>query len=157
MSNRSLIVEEIFNNFDHHSPAACTFSKSAPSPQAASLVDVGVFRSVCGTQWCVAGLQADPGSSRPQSLLRCTDPFPSDCQELPEFFLVSLARSCCQSFPGEPRRWFDTLSASVSPETRHIVSVGRRDRILLSSDASISCLLELGRQVRLIRLSMQMS
>ena len=64
--------------------------------------------------------------------------------ELPEeFFLVSLARSCCQSFPGEP-----THALPPSPETRHIVSVSRRDRILLSSGASISCLLELGRRVR---------
>ena len=39
--------------FDHHSPAACTFSTSAPSPQAASLVEVRVFRTVCGTQWSI--------------------------------------------------------------------------------------------------------
>ena len=45
-----------------------------------------------------------------------------DCQDLPEFF----------------------LAARCGPdETKHIVSVGPRDRILLSSGASISCLLEL--------------
>ena len=123
------------------STAACTFSAPVPSPQPANLVDVGVFRNTCGTQWCVAGFQAYPGSSRPQSLLRCTDPLPSDCQELPRFFLVSLARSCCQSFPGEPtccrQRKFDTL--------------------LRQGGASISCLLDLGHRVRLTRLSMQIS
>ena len=104
--------------------AACTFSAPVPS-QPASLVDVGVFRSMCGTQWCVAGFQACPGSSRPQSLLRCTDPFPSDCQELPGFILVSLARSCCQSFPGEPTCWPEGQDP-LEQWRQHFMSVGSR-------------------------------
>ena len=167
VSNRSLNCGGNLQQFDpHFSSRMHQISTSAPSPQASSLVDVGVFRSVCGTQWCVALIfRRTLSILRTQSALSCaaqphfttTDP----CQELPEFFVVSLARSCCQSFPGEPtrcrRETFDTLSARVSPRRDQIVSVGRRDRILLNSGASISCLLELGRRVRLIRLSMQMS
>ena len=67
VSNRSLIVEEIFNNLitilQQHAPS----QRQLPRQQAASLVDVRVFRSVCGTQWCVGGFEADPESSRPQS------------------------------------------------------------------------------------------
>ena len=47
VSNRFLIVEEFFQQFDLHSPVSCIFSMSAPSSQTVSLTDVGVFRSVC--------------------------------------------------------------------------------------------------------------
>ena len=101
VSDRSLIVEEIFNNLItillQHAPS----QRQLPRRRQPVWWTSECF-TACVARWCVAGLQAQPGSSRPQSILRCTDPFPSDCQELPIFFLVSLARSCCQSFPGEP-------------------------------------------------------
>ena len=114
VSNRSLIVEEIFNNLitilQQHAPS----QRQLPRHRQPVWWTLECF-AACVAQWCVVGLQADPGSSRPQSLLRCMDPFPSDCQVFPEFFLVSLARSCCQSFPGEPTRCRQRSSTHFPP------------------------------------------
>ena len=96
VSDRSQ-MEEIFNNLItillQHAPSQRQFPRRSQPVW---------WTSECFATCVARGFQAHPGSSRPQSLLRCTDPFPSDCQELPRFFLVSLARSCCQSFLGEP-------------------------------------------------------
>ena len=116
VSNRSLIVEEIFNKL------ITILQQHAPSQRQLPRRKQPVWR----TSECFATCVARNG--------------PSDCQELPEFFLVSLARSCCQNVrqtfrqgqsPTRPDcvRWPERQDP-LEQWRQHFMSIGARSSLL---------------------------
>ena len=112
VSNRSPIVEEIFNNL------ITILQQHTPSQRQLPLRRQRVWWTLECFAMCVTRIGL------------------SDCQELPEFFLVSLARSCSTDFPPgsvptrpDCVRWPEGQDP-LEQWRQHFMSVGARSSLL---------------------------